>query len=250
MPGGYIEGAPLMLSPGDIARINAGGGPGGPPGGGGGREIFYDSSADRAAYIEQFGAPPGIEIPASEIANLPPPVPPVTNEPPVNDAIMRAAVEGRPLTPEMMQQMPPPFMQNPPQQARPSRAAQQPPPFMLQQPGLNQQRRPIDPTLEHPGLVVRVGRGITATVAFSAEPTKKHWERLQRFIEVMAEETEDGPEPEWTRPDVQPEPVPQSFLPVQPMSPAPATPRRRRRSKERASENGSDQPQGSDAPAG
>jgi len=188
-----------MLGPEQLAAIM----PGTPAAGG--KEVYYDSSAARAQFYEQMGgsapAPGSIaveaEMPGRQPFNEPAPAVTVSaaNDPPVDDAIVRAAAEGRPLTPAQIASLP----QSSPQAFTPPPTMMRAQPPVMPQPRLEQQPRPIDPRLEQPvGLVVRVGRGVTATVSFSGEPNKKHWARLLRFIEIAAEELDDEPTPEET----------------------------------------------------
>jgi hypothetical protein len=188
----FIEGP--AIGPSDVA---AGVPPVGLPPAGGGKEIYFDSSAARAAYLEgnalgnQGGAEQYETASPSEVTPSQPENHTTTNEHPVDEEIMRAAASGKPLTPDLIARLPPPFA------TRPPGGGFQPPVFT---PHPAQRDLSRLGAAELTGLTVRVGRGIVASVNFTGgEPRAKHWARLLRFIEIAAEESDDdAPEPETT----------------------------------------------------
>lgn len=187
----FISGPTLRLSAEQIAGLT-----GGVPSADGGKEIYIDSSAARAEYFEAMsGPPPGYEAPPAAPVAEPMQAPTIdpASDPGLPPNVLAALRDGKPLTPEMMTEMPPPFPTRPPTMLKPNGfpAQSQAQPYS---PAVVGSQPPARGFPETPGLVVRVGRGMTATVTFSGEPAKKHWERLQKFIEVAAEEIEDEPE--------------------------------------------------------
>ena len=177
----FIEGP--VIGPGSFVSQPVGVTPGGA------KEVFYDSSQARAAYYEQqsgvmeqgsAAVTPEAVVEAGEPWAAPGGGLESVDEG-IDAALLRAAANGSLLTEDLIRRLPGGTPQ-PPRRGRPPR----------------QMEAAVAPYTDDSkvGLTVRVGKGIVASVSFSGgEPTKRHWARLLRFIEIAAEELDDD-EPE------------------------------------------------------
>lgn len=137
---------------------------------GGGKEIYFDSSSQRAQY-DSAGAP---QVPVTDPAYVP--------------EIVTAA----PSPEALAQTLPPDVLKAMANGGTPSaesiRAL-----ITSQPPKIVSTAQPVygAPSSAAVELTIPVGNGVTARVTFTAQPAQIHWRKLIRHLEIEAEETDD-----------------------------------------------------------